>query len=53
MLYQENRELTENNALSIEEYLDKRKARRDKQEMDMPEEVIPFEIYLSSSLSWS
>ena len=49
----EKRELTENNVLSIEEYLNKRKARRDKQETDMPEELIPFEVYLSSSLSWS
>ena len=50
-MYQKKRELTENNVLSIEEYLNKRKARRDKQETDMPEELIPFEVYLSSSLS--
>ena len=52
-MYQKKRELTENNVLSIEEYLNKIKARRDKQETDMPEELIPFEVYLSSSLSWS
>ena len=52
-MYQKKRELTENNVLSIEEYLNKRKARRDKQETDMPEEVIPVEVYLPSSLSWA
>ncbi len=52
-MYQKDRELTEKNALSIEEYLNRRKARRDKQEKDMQEEVFPFEVYLSSSLSWS
>lgn len=52
-MYQKDRELTENNALSIEEYLNRRKARRNKQEKDMPEEMVPFEVYLSSSLSWS
>lgn len=52
-MYSRNQERTKADVLSIEEYLDKRKDRKGKHHPDMPEDVIPFEIYISSSLSWS
>ena len=52
-MYIRKQERTEADVLSIEEYLDKRKARKGTKDPDMPDEVIPFELYLSSSLSLS
>lgn len=46
-------ELPENGVISIEEYLNKRKKRQKDSDSIKSEELIPFEIYLSSSLSWS
>ena len=49
----EDWELPENSVISIEEYLDRRKDRKKETDKKQNEDILPFEIYLSSSLSWS
>lgn len=52
-MHKKDWELPENNVISIEEYLDRRKNREKEADRIRKEDILPFEIYLSSSLSWS
>lgn len=52
-MHKKDWELPENGVISIEEYLDRRKDRQKETDQRRNEEILPLEIYLSSSLSWS
>lgn len=52
-MHRKDWELPENSVISIEEYLDRRKDRKKETDKKQNEDILPFEIYLSSSLSWS
>lgn len=52
-MHKKDWEIPESGVISIEEYLNRRKDRKNETENKRNEDVIPFEFYLSSSLSWS